>query len=468
MLAFSMNIEASGVPKYLQLYTYIKGELASGRIATGEKLPSVRSLSDMLDLSKGTIENAYAQLVLEGYIETRPRSGYYARRFDAFQPVTSEPTPACVHDPSEEAPRDGIEVAAFPFSEWKRAIGRVIDYEASALVTGGNPRGEWQLRHEIKRFVHQFRGVACSEEHIVVGAGVQYLLGLLAAIFNRDDRTLAFEFPGFSKGAYIFEDHGFIPEYIPLERDGINVELLERSEADVVYVSPSHQYPTGSVMPIDKRQMLLKWARARRGYIIEDDYDSVLRYEGAPVPALKSLEGGDRVIYVGSFSKLLLPSLRVSFMILPSDINTVFDHIAYRYSQSVSKIDQLTLAAFMREGGFERHVRRLKKRYGRKHALLSDAFKRHPNPHLSLIGNASGHYAVLMGAPGGAGTQAMDAVIDTIRACGIGLDAISGYLEDPVFGLSYGNVPDSEIEGLVATLVHLFEAAFEAERADCR
>ena len=212
-------------------------------------------------------------------------------------------------------------------------------------------------------------------EQVVIGAGIQYLFGLIASTFKSEYSSIAFEYPGFSKGMYIFEDYGYKMVKIPLEKDGIDMKTLEASQANIVYVSPSHQYPTGNVMAIKKRLQLLDWAKKNNAYIIEDDYDSLLRYEGYPVPALQGLNEGENVIYVGSFSKLLIPALRISFMILPVSLMAKFEAILPRYSQSVSKIEQLALENFMSEGAFERHIRRIKKIYGRKNALLIEAFK---------------------------------------------------------------------------------------------
>ncbi|HAS73555.1 MAG TPA: hypothetical protein DCS67_05370, partial [Clostridiales bacterium UBA8960] len=321
MIGFVINFQNSGSPKYIQLYEYIRKEIELGNLKNREKLPSVRMLSKMLSISKVTVENAYSQLLVEGYIESKNKSGYYVMEFEAdelgqfkkhlkaIEPQEIQALDATLYN------TDGTEENAFNFSEWKKAINLVLEYETKALLSYGEPQGELCLRREIARFVHQSRGGVCKPEQIIIGAGIQYLFGLIATGFKNDFLKVAFEYPGFSKGMVVFEDYGYQMEKIRVEKDGIDVKMLEASGARIVYVSPSHQYPTGSIMSIKKRLQLLDWAAKNHAYIIEDDYDSLLRYEGYPVPALQGLGEGEHVIYVGSFSKLLIPSLRISFMI---------------------------------------------------------------------------------------------------------------------------------------------------------
>ncbi len=451
MIGIVIDFENSDSPKYIQLYDAIKREIVSGKLLNGEKLPSVRNMAKMLAIGKVTVENAYSQLLVEGYIESKEKSGYYVTRFEAnefghFKAQLNLPTRQKSTAPLiKQYHTDGSDADAFNFQIWKKAVNKVLEYQYKDLLNYGDVQGEYTLRYEIAEFVHQSRGGICSPEQVVIGAGIQYLFGLIATIFRKTEHQIAFEYPGFTKGMYIFEDYGFETEKIPLELDGINVDRLMASSAKIVYVSPSHQYPTGSIMPVKKRLQLIDWAKSKDGYIIEDDYDSVLRYEGYPVPALQGLSDGGNVIYVGSFSKLLIPALRISFMILPHSLMPIFEAMKTRYSQSVSKIEQLALANFMKEGAFERHIRRIKKIYGRKNQLLIDAFQNNPSPLFELIGMGSGVHVMLRFKNQVNIIEMMNAT----KQLGIVLEGINDFDQKNIIVFSYSGIPDHQIEEVV-------------------
>lgn len=451
MIGIVIDFENSDSPKYIQLYDAIKREIVSGKLLNGEKLPSVRNMAKMLAIGKVTVENAYSQLLVEGYIESKEKSGYYVTRFEAnefghFKAQLNLPTRQKSTAPLiKQYHTDGSDADAFNFQIWKKAVNKVLEYQYKDLLNYGDVQGEYTLRYEIAEFVHQSRGGICSPEQVVIGAGIQYLFGLIATIFRKTEHQIAFEYPGFTKGMYIFEDYGFETEKIPLELDGINVDRLMASSAKIVYVSPSHQYPTGSIMPVKKRLQLIDWAKSKDGYIIEDDYDSVLRYEGYPVPALQGLSDGGNVIYVGSFSKLLIPALRISFMILPHSLMPIFEAMKTRYSQSVSKIEQLALANFMKEGAFERHIRRIKKIYGRKNQLLIDAFQNNPSPLFELIGMGSGVHVMLHFKNQVNIIEMMNAT----KQLGIVLEGINDFDQKNIIVFSYSGIPDHQIEEVV-------------------
>lgn len=457
MIGFVIDFSHSDSPKYFQLYEYIKREIELGHLKNSEKLPSVRTLSNMLNISKVTVENAYNQLLVEGYIESKSKSGYYVMSFEEDELGRFKKRMPSFDTQRFEEPEhtlyntDGTEETAFSFVEWKKAINRVLEYETNNLLSYGDPQGELCLRREIASFVHQSRGGICKPEQIIIGAGIQYLFGLIATGFKGDISSIAFEHPGFSKGMVVFEDYGYAMDKINLEKDGIDVKMLEASGARIVYVSPSHQYPTGSIMSIKKRLQLLDWAAKNDAYIIEDDYDSLLRYEGYPVPALQGLGQGEHVIYVGSFSKLLIPALRISFMILPESLMNRFTPLISRYSQSVSKIEQLALENFMADGAFERHIRRIKKIYGKKNQKLIEAFDRHESALVKLVGKSSGLHVTLSFDL----KVDLSRVIDDCRALGIALDEIAGYKQGNIVVFSYSGVPDASMDEVVEKIVSI-------------
>jgi GntR family transcriptional regulator/MocR family aminotransferase len=246
---------------------------------------------------------------------------------------------------------------------------------------------------------------------------------------------------------------------IPIEDDVLRIEYLEKSRAKIFYVSPSHQYPTGSVMPIRKRMQLLSWAEREKGYIIEDDYDSILRYEGYPVPALQGISTSGRVIYAGSFSKLLIPSLRISFLILPHELLKSFHMVRNRYSQSVSKTEQLALAEYMRDGSFERHLRRIRILYKKKNQLLVEAFKKYPTKYFDLVGKESGLHVVLSFAK----EVSLPYMVERAKAEGIALEGVEEYQDNRILVFSYSGIKDEEMDAVVRKLVKCSEDAARKE-----
>ena len=466
MLGFVIQFNAKK-SKYIQLYQHIKQEIHQGTLVEGTQLPSIRSLSETLSISKSTVENAYGQLIAEGYIESKPKKGYYVSALDSYffgvmegQKTRQVPEMMAPDNRANEEDAmvifdtDGIERNLFDFNIWKKMLTKVIEYDTDALISYGDVQGEYELRKEIVRFIHESRGVKCTPHQIVVGAGVQSLFVILAALLRESQDTIAFESPGFYKGATLFEDFGFKTIEVPVKAQGINLDILMSSGAKLAYISPSHQYPTGSTMPINNRLKLLKWASEKNAYIIEDDYDSILRYEGVPIPSLQGLNNGKNVIYVGAFSKLLLPSIRISFVVIPLSLMDAYDKMKKRYSQTVSKIEQLALAHFMNEGYFDRHIRRIKKWYGKKNQRLIEALKNRENAKFSIIGKSSGLHIMF------SFEQQIDVLglSNKMKRYGIKFDEAGDFEGKKIAVLSYSGLEDSAIEQVVEMIVSGIDA----------
>ena len=371
-------------PLYIQLYKHFKGEIENSRLSEGEKLPSIRGLAKSLAVSKITVEKAYQQLMSEGYIENCDRSRYRVNNYEgiAFKAAWPADTQAAASTVEIEEgtvfydfASGEMDIDGFNFSLWKRYVSKVFANK-ERLVGYGNIQGEEELRSEIAKYVHNSRGGKVSKEQIIIGPGVQSLLNTLCSILKADTSSIAFEEPGFKNGRHIFADHGFQIIPIKMKTDGIDMEELVASKTRLVYVSPSHQFPTGYIMPIGKRNRLLRWAEEVEATIIEDDYDSEFRYFGRPIPALKGLDYGENVVYLGSFSKVMPPSMRISYMVLPDRLLPVYHKNSSLYNQAASTIEQLALAKFMGDGHLERQIRRLRKLYYEKSLLFFDALKR--------------------------------------------------------------------------------------------
>lgn len=386
----------SNTPLYIQLYEYIKLEITTGLLKPDSKLPSIREASSTLKLSKTTIENAYSQLVAEGYIDNIPKKGYFVCNLIEykFKESSNYYKNNTDHFPEIKYRNDGVDNTSFDILTWKRLYNKIISDSETNIYNNGSIQGEIELRNEIADFVNSMRGGNTSENQVIIGAGVQYLLGILIGIIKNNYNTVAVETPGYSKAEFIFEDYLFDIKHIPVNESGFPISSLINSNANLVYISPSHQYPMGNVMPINKRMELLDWAYENNGLIIEDDYDGIIRYGGMPIPCLQGLDKNDCVIYLGSFSKMLLPSLRISYMIIPQNLLSKYYSIKSRYTQSTSKIDQLVLASFMNEGYMLKHLRKIKRIYRKKNLLLTNSLKEKFNDNIEIINSDSGLHIV--------------------------------------------------------------------------
>ena len=371
MKAIIPNIDSnSSTPYYLQLYSYLKEAIVSGEIQADEKLPSLRLLSKNLKLSMTTISLAYDQLSVEGYIYSKPQSGYYAcdihKGLETAQNHSLEiPTLDAVIE--QEAPQQYYDLDCFAFNKWKKCMNKVLTEYTPQLFFESDPQGELALRTEIAKYLYLSRGVICQPSQIVIGAGTQQITGQLATLLTKMSIDLvAVEDPGYIPVNNIFRDRGFALNPVEVGSDGIAIEKLPTNIRSAVYVNPSNQVPTGAVMPVGRRYQLLDWAINNNSIIIEDDYDSELRYFGKPIPALQGLDAHERVVYLGSFSATLFSSIKISYMVLPPGMAELFQSIRSDYTQTCSKTEQLTLALFMESGYYQTHIKKLRNLYSQK------------------------------------------------------------------------------------------------------
>ncbi len=378
MLLDFLRLDRGGeTPLYLQLYQILKGAVEQGHIAPGERLPSIRRLAQDLEVSRTTIEAAYQQLCAEGYLGSRPQSGYYvqeARRSLPAAPVPEKrPGRPCGTPCRYNFGTDVVDAGAFQIRLWQRFLKEFLRDQA-VIASYGEHQGERALREALAEYSHSVRGVISRPEEIVVGAGTQPLLYLLAGWLRRLGPRVAMEQPGFPQAIQVLEDCGQEVTLLPGDRDSVSLKALEASGARTLYLSPSGRPQTGAAVPMTRRLALLDWARRCGGVILEDDYNGELRYTTRPIPAMQALDTG-RVVYLGSFSKLLLPSVRMGYMALPPEWAAGYRQKAGGYNQTASKIEQLALARFIREGHLERQLRRLRKLYAAKGTLLLESLE---------------------------------------------------------------------------------------------
>ena len=368
----------SEVPLYEQVCEYVKTEIQQGHLKAGEKLPSSRMLAKSLSISRSTAELSYDQLVSEGYLEAVPCKGYYVCNIQGLYTFCKKSAMdnKILKQEEDKARSDydfalnGIDARSFPYNTWQKLSRRVLKEADSNLFQLGNPWGEPGFRQEIADYLYQARGVHCSAEQILIGAGNDYLLMLLGTILDRNKKIIM-EDPTYLTAYYDFLHMGFQVKTVGQDGSGLNVMELEHTDGEIVYVMPSHQFPMGTVMPLSRRMELLSWAGKQEGrYIIEDDYDSEFRYKGKPIPALKGFDNHDCVIYMGTFSKSLAPSIRVSYMVLPVKLMKQYQNQKHPFSVTVSRVDQKILELFLQEGYYQRHLNKMRGIYKSKHDFL--------------------------------------------------------------------------------------------------
>lgn len=384
--SFPLPVFTGDAPLYDQLYRHIAAAIQSGALSPGSKLPSKRRLCALAGVSMSTVETAYSLLAAEGYVLAKPRSGYVCA--DLLPPAPAAPASAPEAAPAPAAKwaydcsTSAVDTSVFPFSSWARITKEAV-YENPGLLQRGSPQGDFPLRAALAELLAQYRGVRCTPEQVVVGAGADYLLSLLLQLLP-EQKSIALEDPGYPAAYAAASLHGRQAVPIPVDGEGMCPEALERSGAGLAYVTPSHQFPLGVTMPAGRRSRLLHWAAsAPDRWLIEDDYDSEFRYSSRPIPALQGLDRAGRVVYMGTFSRSIAPAIRVAYMILPSELleryRATFSHGAC----TVSRFEQESLRRFLAQGLYGRHLRRTGNLYRKKCALFTGALGEIPGVAIS-------------------------------------------------------------------------------------
>lgn len=396
-------LEDSRVPLYFQIYESVKEEILSGRLKPGERLPSKRLLASSLGVSTNTIDSSYQQLVSEGYLEARPGSGYYALdpgvipiRDTAAYTDGEVTSPAGPENPVFDFSPNGIDLPALPTDKIRKCIRDVFaDHEAD-LFRGCGSLGSTELRGSLSRYLGQSRGLHCNPEQILIGAGTDYILQLLIQIIRsaKSPARIAMENPVYNKAYQIFTGLGVPVDLIPLDKSGIEMKSLNKSAANIVYTTPAHQFPLGIIMPVSRRTELLEWAALSGDrFIIEDDYDSEFRYAGRPIPPMKAMDAASRVIYLGTFSKSISPSVRISYLVLPPVLVEAYQTGLSYYNTTVTGAEQMVLSRFIDNGDFERHINRMRTLYRKKRDLIVRSLAPYKRM-LDISGTDAGHHLI--------------------------------------------------------------------------
>lgn len=343
---------------YMQIYDYYKNLIEDGKLTEGMKLPSIRRCAEERNVSKTTVESAFMCLCDDGYIMPKSQSGYYVSK-RGISPKTSTPKEIkkvnknkIVYDFSSSS----VDSESFNMDIWRRYVKSALR-QTEKLLFYGEPQGEMELRREIAKYVQETRNCVCNEENIVIGAGVQALLNILCPLL-KNRKTVCFDDENYKQGMAIFKDYGY--------------KISSKEKSNILYVSPSYSSKTGDTMSVQERFSLVEFARENNKIIIEDDYGSEFRYFNRPTPSLQGLDGGENVVYLGTFSKLLLPSIRISFMILPDAFLNEYKQKSELYNQTVGKVDQIALCSYIRDGHLNSQIRKSRKLYMQKSKMLGD------------------------------------------------------------------------------------------------
>ena len=354
---------------YEYLYKQIKNDIISYKLSPGEKLPSKRAFAKHLNISTITVENAYIQLLAEGYIYSVPKSGYYVSDISSTKvlkeerPTKDVPSKADDSEIFADFTSNSTAKDSFPFSTWTKILRQIMsDYEKELMVRSPFA-GIKLLRNAIADYLYQFRGMAVDPEQIIVGAGTEYLYGIIIQLLGRE-KKYGVEDPGYQKITRIYQANQVQCAHIPMDENGVDIRALEDADADILHISPSHHFPTGIVTPISRRYEILSWAaKSASRYIIEDDYDSEFRLMGKPIPSLQSIDVADKVIYINTFSKSLSSTIRISYMVLPKSLVSTYKEKLGFYSCTVSNFEQYTLYRFIEQGHLEKHINRMRNYY---------------------------------------------------------------------------------------------------------
>ncbi len=473
MSVITFNIDThSKEPIYMQIYDYICAEIRSGNLRPGDRLPSTRQLSVHLQVSRNTVDMAYGQLNAEGYIESRPKQGYYICDITNHIPaIFPSDAPAAPPSPRSASPSsvcfdfnpNGIDLEYFPYNIWKKTMKDILYNDSQDnLLLPGDPQGDLGLRQAIAGYLHQSRGVRCDASQVIVGAGTDFLLILLYQLLGAK-AVYAVENPGYFQAYQVLSHIGASTVPVSMDGSGIHMDDLYHSGASVAYVMPSHHFPTGIVMPIKRRLELLAWAgNCPDRYIIEDDYDSEFRYKGRPIPSLQGIDTSGHVIYVGTFSKALTPAMRVGYMVLPPSLLSRYRQQLSFYSSSVSRSEQKFLTLFIRRGQFERHLNRMRNVYKEKRDYILKAFQPY-RQFLTISGENSGLHMLLHFKDGRTTTQllsqAAEQGIRLYQVSDYSMDTRSSSAFDDHIILGYAALPMDRLETGLSRLLDVWFAS---------
>ncbi len=464
MLTYPLE-DAGKTPLYEYIYKRIKADIIGGKIGAGAKLPSKRAFAKNLGVSVITVESAYGQLCDEGYVYSMPKRGFYVASLNGVAAKKK------IQAGSENVKLTGggqkliadfssnqTEQGQFPFSIWAKITRSILKEKRTELLTNPPVGGMTVLREAIAAHLSDFRGMSVSPSQIIVGAGTEYLYGLLIQLLGKDLRY-GVENPGYSKIAKIYKSNGLDCSSICVGADGIDMEELAKKRVDVMHISPSHQFPTGCVTSISRRYELLAWAaKNKRRFIIEDEYDSEFRMRGKLIPTLQSIDSQGKVIYMNTFTKSLASTVRISYMVLPQKLADEFYKRLNFYSCTVSNLEQIVLAKFISDGYFEKHLNRMRNLCKKKRDFLTARINGGPlGPVCKIMNEDAGLHFLLKIDMNLSDSE----FVSALEREGVRIRALNDYYvtrqeqADHIFVVNYSSLSEEQIERAVACVEKL-------------
>lgn len=438
--------------KYIVIYEQLKEKIIQQVVSPNEKLPSKRKLAEQLNVSIHTVKEAYEQLASEGFIYSAERAGYFVSPYEMEwqQPVSIQTRKTIEEDKVVYNFQSGqVDEQVFPLREWLKIYKKQL---VSNYIPNADWQGDYHLREQIAAYVKKSRGVSCNVEQIYVYSGTQHQLQELCR-FSGPAQT-AIEEPGFKRAAAVFQQSRLPVEYVVVDEKGA---AIPRSDCRMYYVTPAHQFPLGMVMPIDRKLDLVKWAEESGAYIIEDDYDAEFRYKGTPIPPLAQIDQLQRVIYFGTFSKTLIPSLRMSYMILPMELVQPFNQFNAAQKSTVSRMEQRVVAEFMKNGLYTKHIAKMRTLYRKKREKLLTCIQQMLGEEFEVIGDSAGLHIVLKLPE----WLDEDQAIELAAEAGITIDPISSSYQTMTVKrftmIGYGAIPLEKMEEAVRLLASVWK-----------
>ena len=441
-------------PMYIAIYEQIQQKIKCKSLQAHERIPAKRQLAKDLNVSVQTVQLAYEQLLSEGYIYSKERSGYFISDIDVvWEPIieAQQVQPIDLPIKSFVDLRNGqVDSAHFPLKVWQKLYKQQLN---SLDFTNAPWQGEQSLRQEIARYVYKARGIQCVASQVFIYSGTQQQLQSLMHFLK--PTAVAVEEPGFIRAKATLQQLNIQTKPIQIDQHGATVPKVN---VDAYYVTPAHQFPLGYVMPLERKVALLNWAKSNNSYLIEDDYDAEFRYQGLPIPSLGAIDCFERVIYFGAFSKTLIPSLRISYMILPPHLVEPFEQFHAFQKSTVSKIDQQVIAQMMQQGYNERHIAKMRTLYKKKHHLLLQALQQHLPNDFNVTGVNAGLHVIIQLPDWLTETEAISkaGAIDYI------MDPVStSYMYDKptqFVMLGFGSLPLEQINEVIKNLATVWDS----------
>ena len=444
-------------PLYIQLYNFIKNEIQKGNLKANDKLPSKRKLSKALDISQNTIESAYGQLIIEGYIVSLPKKGYYVSNIQELVNINKNNN---INDEKNikridykyEFFSSRVDLESFPYSIWRKITKDIINEDNKDLLQIGHSQGDRNLREAISSYLRFSRGVNSSADNIVIGSGSEELIQRLINILGTN-KIYGMEEPGYYKIRKILKTYNIEVKPINIDNQGIDINELYKSNVEIIHITPSHQFPSGVIIPVSRRVELLSWSYEKQSrYIIEDDYDSEFRFEGKPIPSLQSLDNIGKVIYLGTFSKSFAPSIRIAYMVLPEELMKIYREKLSFLACTVSRIEQQALYRFIEDGYFERHLNKMRNIYKKKRELLVMLIKKYLIG-TEIIGTNSGLHLLLKVNNGMTEEELINRAKEKkIKILGLSNSYSNRNIETNTIFLGYASLSNKEIEEAIKLL----------------